>query len=149
MTPSNDRVLCVYASSGHSTRKQLTKGRFFEELQNYMENENKGNENKMILGDFNCTMDKMNRDGGNKTQRIYRCRSNYAMPKLILDNGLEDLWRRDSPDSSEFIHYDRSSAIRSRIDRVYTDMKIVSNAQINHIIVSFTDHYNAISIYRN
>ena len=63
VTPSNDRVLCVYASSWRSTRKQLTKGRFFEELQNYMENENKGNENKMILGDFNCTMGKMNRDG--------------------------------------------------------------------------------------
>ena len=25
-----------------------------------MENKNEGNENKIILGDFNCTMDKMN-----------------------------------------------------------------------------------------
>ena len=50
-----------------------------------MENKNEGNENKIILGDFNCTMDKMDRYGGNKTQRLYRCSSNYA---LIVDNGL-------------------------------------------------------------
>ena len=38
----------------------------------------------MILGDFSCTMDKMDRGGGNKTQRIYRFRSNYAVLKLIV-----------------------------------------------------------------
>ena len=65
-TPSNDRVLCVYVPSGYSTREQLDRGRFFEGLQNYMENKNKGNENKIILEDFNCTMDKMDRDGENK-----------------------------------------------------------------------------------
>ena len=27
--------------------------------------------------------------------------------KLIVDNGLEDLWRREYPDSSDFTHYDR------------------------------------------
>ena len=35
-----------------------------------MENKNEGNENKIILGDFNCTMDKMDKYGGNKTQRL-------------------------------------------------------------------------------
>ena len=35
-----------------------------------MENKNEGNENKIILGDFNCTMDKMDRYGGNKTQTL-------------------------------------------------------------------------------
>ena len=34
--------------------------------QNYMENKDKGNEHKIILEDFNCTMDKMDRDGENK-----------------------------------------------------------------------------------
>ena len=37
---------------------------FLKGLQNYMENKNEGNENKIILGDFNCTMDKMDRYGG-------------------------------------------------------------------------------------
>ena len=34
LTPSNDRVLFVYAPSGYSTREQLDRGRFFEGLQN-------------------------------------------------------------------------------------------------------------------
>ena len=37
VTLSNDRVLCVYAPSGYSTRQQLPRGRFFEGPQNYME----------------------------------------------------------------------------------------------------------------
>ena len=40
-----------------------------------MENKCERNENKIILGDFNIAMDKMDRDSGNKTQRLYRCRS--------------------------------------------------------------------------
>ena len=56
-----------------------------------MENKNKGNENKIILDGFNCTMDKMDRDGENKTKRFYWCSSSYVLPKLIVDNGLEDL----------------------------------------------------------
>ena len=47
--------------------QQLVKGRFFERLQNYMENECAGNENKIILEDFNITMDKMDRGGRNET----------------------------------------------------------------------------------
>ena len=30
-------------------------------------------------------------------------------------------------------------------NRVYTEMKSLKNTNINHIMVSFTDHYNAIS----
>ena len=73
-----------------------------------MENKNKGNENKTILEDFNCAMDKMARDGENKTQRLYCCYSIYDLSKLIVDNGLEDLWRRKDTDSLEFTRYDRS-----------------------------------------
>ena len=66
-----------------------------------------GNENKIMLGVLNCTMDKIDRDGENKTQRLYRCYSNYALYKLIVDNEIEDLWRRENPGSPEFICYDR------------------------------------------
>ena len=83
-------------------------GIFFEGLQNYMENKNKGKENKIILEDFNCTMDKMDRNGENKTQKLYWCCSSYALSKLIVDNGLEVLWRRENPDSPEFTRSDRS-----------------------------------------
>ena len=75
-----------------------------------MQNKNEGNENKIMLGDLNCTVDKIDRDGENKTQRRYRCCSNYALYKLIVDNWIEDLWRREDPYSTEFICYDRSFA---------------------------------------
>ena len=88
----------------------------------------------------------MDRDGGQKTQRLYRCSSNYALSKLIVNNGIEDLWRKENPDSSEFTHCDRSSRTRIRIDRVFTRIKIANNIIniINLTMVSPTDHYNAI-----
>ena len=46
----------------------MARGYFFEGLQNYTEKKNKGNENKIELGDFNYTVDKMERVGLNKTQ---------------------------------------------------------------------------------
>ena len=75
----------------HNTREQLARRDFFEGLQNYLENKSEENENKAVLGDSNCTMDKVGRNAGNKTNRPYRCGSNYALSKLIVDNGLEDL----------------------------------------------------------
>ena len=63
---------------------------------------------KKILGGFNCTKDKMDREGENKTQRLYRCCSNHALSKLIVNYGLEDLWRMENPDSPEFTYYNRS-----------------------------------------
>ena len=63
-------------------------GHFFDGRQSYMKNKSEGNENKIILGDFNCIMDKTDRDGGNKRQRLFRCGSNYALPKLVMDNEL-------------------------------------------------------------
>ena len=72
-----------------------------------MQNKNKGSENKIMLGDSNCTMDKIDRDGENKTQILYRCCSNYSLPKLIVDNGLEDLWRRENSESPEFTCHNR------------------------------------------
>ena len=67
---------------------------------------------------------------------------------ILVDYGLEDLWRRENPDFSELTRYDRSSGTRSRIDRVYSNIKAVSNTKINHIMVSFTDHNNAVFIDR-
>ena len=35
-----------------------------------MQNKIEGNENKIMLGELNCTMDKIDRDGENKTQTL-------------------------------------------------------------------------------
>ena len=73
--------------------------------------------------------------------RLYRCCFNYALSKLIVDNGLKDLWKSKN-------RYNRYSGTRSKIDRVYNYVKIASNTKMNHIMISFTDHYNAIFIDR-
>ena len=44
-----------------------------------MQNKNEGNDNKIMLGDLNFTIDKIDRDDENKTQRLYRCCSNRAL----------------------------------------------------------------------
>ena len=130
-------------SSEYNTRGQLARRPFFEVLQNDMENKSEENENRIFLGDFNCTMNKMDRGGGNKTQKNYICGSKYTLSKLIVDNRLDDLWRRENPDSSESAHYNRSSVISSMVDRVYTNNKIANNTKNNHIIVSISDRYHA------
>ena len=73
-----------------------------------MENKNEVNENKIILGGFHCAIDKMDRDGESKTQRLNGCSSNYPLSKIIVDNVLENLYRRENSDSPEFTHYNRS-----------------------------------------
>ena len=75
--------------------------------------------------------------------RLYRCNFNHALSKLIADNRLEDIWRRENPDIPEFTRYNRL-----KIVRVCTDIKIASSTQINHIMVSFSEDYNAIFIDR-
>ena len=110
----------------------MIRRRLFEELSNYIDNKFKGNENKIIMQDFNCRLSQMDRDERNKTQKWYRCHSTFALAKLIMENGLQDLWRRENPDIYEFTRYDRASGTRSRIDRVYTDIKIANNTKINH-----------------
>ena len=57
----------------------MARGRFFEGPQKYMQNKNKGNANKIMLGVLNYTMDKIDSDGENKTQRLYRWCSNYGL----------------------------------------------------------------------
>ena len=77
----------VCSPSWCSTREELAwRERFFEGLQNYMQNKNERNENKIILGDLNCTIDKIDRDGENKRQR---CCSNYTLskPSWIMEKG--------------------------------------------------------------
>ena len=40
----------------------------------------------------------MDRDEGNKTHKHDRCHFTFALSKPVLENGLEDLWRRENPD---------------------------------------------------
>ena len=113
-----------------------------------MENKSDRNDNIIILRDFNCIIDKMEKDGGNKMERLHRCGSIYFLSKLIVDKRIEDLCRRKNLNSLDFSHYDRSSGTRCKIGRVFTHKKTANNTKINQMMVSFTDHYNAISLDR-
>ena len=46
---------------GIAPENSWLRGRFFEGIQNYIQNKNEINENN-IIGDLNCTMDKIDRD---------------------------------------------------------------------------------------
>ena len=61
VTTSNESSVC--APLEYSIREKLARRYFFEGLQKYMRNKNEGNENKIMLGGLNCTMDKIDRDG--------------------------------------------------------------------------------------
>ena len=113
-----------------------------------MENKSDRNDNIITLSDFNCTINKMEKDGGNKMQRTHGCGSIYSLSKLIVDKRLEDLCRRKNLHSLNFTNYDRSSGTRCKIGRIYTQIKIANNTKINQMMVSFTGHYNAISLDR-
>ena len=67
VTPSNESP--VFAPSGYSTREQLATGTILKGAI-YIQNKDEGNYNKIMLGDLNCTMDKIDRDGGNKTNNF-------------------------------------------------------------------------------
>ena len=94
ITPSNESSLFV-PLQGIAPENRWLGGAFWKDY-------------KTMLGDLYCTVDKIDRDGENKTKRLYRCCSNYTLSKLIVDNRLEDSWKRKNPDSSEFTCYDRS-----------------------------------------
>ena len=74
----------------------------------------------------------MDRYSGNKTQILYRCCSNYS---LIVGKGLRICGERRTQIPLS------SSAMKGLLERI-------QDTKSNHIMVSFTDHYNAISIAR-
>ena len=51
-----------------------------------MKNKNEGNDNKIIPGDFNCTMDKMDRDGEKKKKKQKHKDLIDAVPFMLCQN---------------------------------------------------------------
>ena len=69
VTTSNESSLFV-PFQGIAPENSWLGERFFEGLQNYMQNKNEGNGSKIIIEDLNRTMDKIDRDGENKTNTL-------------------------------------------------------------------------------
>ena len=66
VTPSNESSLLV-PLQGIAPENSWLGALFGRTTQNQMQNKNEGSENKIMLGDVNCAMDKIDRDGENKT----------------------------------------------------------------------------------
>ena len=95
-----------------------------------MQIKNEENENKIILGGFNCTMDKM--EMGDRNKKMYRCRFSYVLSKLIVDNGLKDLQKRADL-LPQHLGYPESIVIY----KVQAISRLIS-----HVMTSFRDDYN-------
>ena len=83
-----------------------------------MQNKNEGNENKIMLGDSNCTMDKIDGDGVNKTKTvpIMPClNSSWIMVLRIYGGGKTQIFLSSSATIGPLT--------RISIDKVYTDIK--------------------------
>ena len=66
VTLSNESSLLV-PLQGIAPENSWLGALFGRTTQNHMQNKNEGSENKIMLADVNCTMDKIDRDGENKT----------------------------------------------------------------------------------
>ena len=66
VTLSNESSLLV-PLQGIAPENRWLGALFGRTTQNHMQNKNEGSENKIMLGDVNCTMNKIDRDGENKT----------------------------------------------------------------------------------
>ena len=86
---------------------------------------------------------------GIKHKSLYWCGSNY-MPyqnsSWIMNSWIYGEGKTQIPLSSATTIW--SYDTRSKTVRIYSDITIANNTKFNHIMVSFTDHYNAISIDR-
>ena len=71
------------------------------------------------------------------------------MSKLIVDNGLEYIGKRETPDSSEFISNGRSSGTNFRIEWLCTDINVASNDFSFFIKNTKRNHSSAIDYWKN
>ena len=112
--------LSVCAPSGYSTRRTL----FWRTKKLYAKNE--GYESKIILGGLNCTMDKIDRDDENKTQRLYRWCCNYSRV----------------PSSSPFPPPIANFSIFFHIGRLYSNPAIINFPSFFLTFLSVNSHFH-------
>ena len=110
-----------------------------------MENRSKKTENFILFGDFNTTLEKLDRSS-KTTQKD--CPSHTSLRQLINKFNLEDVWRKKNPKTECYTHYHAATNTSSRIDRVYTTDFINGLIEVKHEINSFSDHYNFITLKR-
>ena len=70
-------------------------------------------------GDFNCTQNAAldrRHDKKTPTHTFVEDRGNNELKRLMIENSLEDVWRRRNPSASRYSYFKANSKIASRID---------------------------------
>ena len=136
---TSDVVVALYAPSGIIKEKQDLRQTFFRKLRKEIRFNITKNENVIILGDFNSTLNTLDRS----TNEIGK-EAKSELEALIQQFDLEDHWRLQNPNEKLYTHYHGRTDTFARIDRAYTDVRLRPNIKIKHVINSFSDHYNAV-----
>ncbi len=106
----NVRFVCVYAPNKENERKAF----FKSDLEDHMDSE----QYNVLLGDFNCTLEDVDRshlnNGGIEVGRA-------ELSEFMKKKQLFDVYRRRNPRKKEFTYFKPNSTVRSRIDCVMLD----------------------------
>ena len=108
MNEQDFECICLYAPSQSDT----VSTKFFENLFNTL-SPTEDSENRIIIGDFNTTLDPT-LDRKNNSIKYQKIRTSKLINDFTLDNSLVDPWRTSHPDRREFSWENTRSA--SRID---------------------------------
>ena len=140
------KIINIYAPNNPKDRKK-----FVRDLKLYVEeytNAQPENDEVIIGGDFNCTLDVV-------LDRRYEKRKNNRVPDegtkelldLLTDCGLEDIWRRRCPNTKRYTYFKANSLTASRIDYwlvsksldpMITNTKILQAVRSDHSAIQLT-----------
>lgn len=136
---TSDVVVALYAPSGIVREKQELRQNFFRKLRKEILFNTNTNDNIILLGDFNTTLNVLDRS----TNEIGK-EAKSELENLILQFDLEDHWRLQNPNEKLYTHYHGRTGTSARIDRAYTNIRLRPNINIKHVLNSFSDHYHAV-----
>lgn len=132
------KIVCVYAPN-----KDTEKTIFYPEIEEHMDSEHYN----IVLGDFNCTLNDMDRSPGDTHRRSEVGRG--ELKEFTKKKKIYDPYRRRNPSKSEFTYFKPNSNIKSRIDLVLIDESIDPWVkEIKTRTAIFSDH-NAVTAKLN
>ena len=96
-------------------------------------------------GDFNCTQNSFldrRHDKKIPTHTLNEDRGNKELKSLMMENNLEDVWRRRNPSARRYSYFKANSKIASRIDYWLISETLDSSVlNVTNKAATHTDHY--------
>ena len=142
---TNDTVVAIYAPSGILKEKRQERKLFYYRIRRLIRKYMPHGSNLILLGDFNTTLDKLDRISGENFDTDVQ----KELQGILNEFDLEDHWRLQNPKERVYTHYHGRTDTYARLDRAYTTTKIRTDIHIKHNINSFSDHYNSVILKRS